>query len=525
MATPADVEKTGPTQDVSTASNHSQTAPDADHHSLTRPHSWKYRSFDIAGIRVPWYASPPIQLLVVSFVCFLCPGMFNALSGMGGGGQVDPSAANDANTALYSTFAVVGFFAGTFCNKLGIKFALSFGGIGYSVYVASFLCYNHTENYGFTIFAGALLGVCAGLLWTAQGAIMMSYPPEQSKGKYIGWFWMIFNLGAVIGSLIPLGQNINTTTNSVVSDGTYIGFLILTFLGALLAWCLVDAKSVVRDDGSRVILMKNPTWETEIVGLWETFRSDPYILALFPMFFASNWFYTYQFNNVNLAQFNTRTRALNNTLYYIMQIAGAFVFGYALDQPNIRRTVRAKAAWLALFVITFAVWGGGYAFQRGYTRAEVQAGSDTPDDPGDDYVKLDWTSSGYIGPMFLYMFYGFYDAAWQTCVYWFMGSLTNNSRKLANFAGFYKGIQSAGAAIIWQMDKQRIPFMNMFASCWALLSGSLLIALPVILWKVRDSVPLEDDLRFSDETVADVAPVAAGGKGLAAVKGAEESKV
>ena len=47
-----------------------------------------------------------------------------------------------------------------------------------------------------------MLGVCAGLLWTAQGAIMMSYPKESSKGKYISWFWMIFNLGAVVGSLV-----------------------------------------------------------------------------------------------------------------------------------------------------------------------------------------------------------------------------------------------------------------------------------------------------------------------------------
>ena len=48
-----------------------------------------------------------------------------------------------------------------------------------------------------------------------------------------------------------------------------------------------------------------------------------------------------------------------------------------------------------------------------------------------------------------FMFYGFFDAAWQTCVYWFMGALTNNGRKLANFAGFYKGIQSAGSAVTW----------------------------------------------------------------------------
>lgn len=87
-----------------------------------------------------------------------------------------------------------------------------------------------------------------------------------------------------------------------------------------------------------------------------------------------------------------------------------------------------------------------------------------------------------------------------------MGSLTNNGRKLANFAGFYKGIQSAGAAIIWALDNKGIPFMNVFASCWALLAGSLVIALPVILMKVQDTVPIEEDLKFSDETIADVAP-------------------
>jgi hypothetical protein len=89
-----------------------------------------------------------------------------------------------------------------------------------------------------------------------------------------------------------------------------------------------------------------------------------------------------------------------------------------------------------------------------------------------------------------------------------MGALTNNGRKLANFAGFYKGIQSAGAAIIWRLDSKGIPFMNEFASCWALLAGGLLFALPVILFKVKDTVSLEEDLKFSDEPVADVAPVA-----------------
>lgn len=290
-----------------------------------------------------------------------------------------------------------------------------------------------------------------------------------------------------------------------MSIGTYIGFLVLTFVGGILAWTLVDAKAVVRSDGSRVILMKHPTFKSELIGLYETLKTDPYVILLFPMFFASNWFYTYQFNGVNLPEFNTRTRALNNVLYWTMQIVGAWVFGNALDFNKFKRTTRAKLAWLSLFVLTFAIWGGGYAFQTTYTRAGYDAAVAAAKAKGEVYSGgLDWSESGYIGPMFLFMFYGFYDAAWQTAVYWFMGAITNNGRKLANFAGFYKGIQSAGAAIMWRMDGLGVDYMHMFASCWALLAGSLIIALPVMIMKIKDSVPIEEDLKFSDETVDDV---------------------
>jgi hypothetical protein len=86
----------------------------------------------------------------------------------------------------------------------------------------------------------------------------------------------------------------------------------------------------------------------------------------------------------------------------------------------------------------------------------------------------------------------------------FMGAITNNSRKLANFAGFYKGIQSAGAAIIWRLDGLGSPYMNLFSSCWVLLAGSLVIALPVMILKIKDTVPVEEDLKFTDETLEDV---------------------
>jgi MFS family permease len=172
---------------------------------IDRPAGWIYKGFKNPFSKSKeeiWYASPTVQLLMVSMVCFMCPGMFNALGGLGGGGQVDESAQTYANTALYGVFAVVGFFAGTIANVLGLRFTIGFGGLGYCLYTASFLAYNHIESLGFVVFAGAFLGLCAGLLWTAQGAVMMSYPTEDRKGRYISWFWIIFNMGGVIGSLV-----------------------------------------------------------------------------------------------------------------------------------------------------------------------------------------------------------------------------------------------------------------------------------------------------------------------------------
>lgn len=87
-----------------------------------------------------------------------------------------------------------------------------------------------------------------------------------------------------------------------------------------------------------------------------------------------------------------------------------------------------------------------------------------------------------------------------------MGCLTNNGRKLAVFAGFYKGIQSAGGAISPQLDAHKVSYMAEFAVNWGLLAGSLLIAAPVIWYKVKDTTDIDEDLKFSDETKADVLP-------------------
>lgn len=90
--------------------------------------------------------------------------------------------------------------------------------------------------------------------------------------------------------------------------------------------------------------------------------------------------------------------------------------------------------------------------------------------------------------------------------YRIMGALGNSGRKLANLAGFYKGLQSAGAAVMWSLDERKIPFMNEYASNFGLLCGSILIAAPVVFFKIKDSVPAEDELEGTGETLEDVLP-------------------
>lgn len=190
-----------------------------------------------------------------------------------------------------------------------------------------------------------------------------------------------------------------------------------------LALAICNADKIVRHDGSKVIIIKHPTWKSELLGLWEVLKSDYYIVALFPMFLASNWFYTYQFNvsdclgstcvrrnvlmaiqDFNLARFNLRTRSLNSLLYWFSQILGAWVWGTLMDMTFLSRRTRARAGLVGLFAITMGLWGGGYSFQTTYDRASAAVPSS----------KLDWTSDNYGGLCVLYIFYGIFDSVWQT---------------------------------------------------------------------------------------------------------------
>jgi Ion channel regulatory protein UNC-93 len=129
-------------------------------------------------------------------------------------------------------------------------------------------CCADTRNAAFVIASGAILGIGAAFLWIAQGDIMIAYPSEGQKGRAIGLFWVVFNLGGAVGGFMSFGLNFHSASGTV-SNGTCrflshslfrnpidkqnidVAFIAVMALGWLLGVLIVPPTKVIRPDGTR----------------------------------------------------------------------------------------------------------------------------------------------------------------------------------------------------------------------------------------------------------------------------------
>ncbi|KAL1924388.1 uncharacterized protein VTP21DRAFT_7423 [Calcarisporiella thermophila] len=426
-----------------------------------------------------WFCLPFVQVVLLSIITLCSPGMFNAINGMGGAGQLekDVEVVSKANAVLYALFAIVGLIAGGINNVLGPRATLFIGSTGYLLYVGALFAYNSTRSSAFMISAGAYLGICAALLWAAQGQIMMSYPDERNKGRYIGVFWMIFNFGAVIGALAVLAFNFKKESSGAVTNVTYIGIMLVISLGVVLTLVLVPPHRVRRRDGSTILLAKHPYWRDELVAITKL-MTNRRLLLLFPLFFTSNFFYSYQLH-INGFYFSVRTRALNNTFYWFAQIVGALAFGVFLDSGSLSRRRRAYFGLAFVGIAFSATWCAALFWQLTFSKGTKQP-------------EVDWESPHFAEKFFVYVLFGICDSVFQVYCYWLMGAMSNDSMELSRYAGFYKGIQSAGGAISWAIDASSISFLGELLLNWALLLFSLPMAF-LVCRSITDTNYTDDD--------------------------------
>lgn len=54
------------------------------------------------------------------------------------------------------------------------------------------------------------------------------------------------------------------------------------------------------------------------------------------------------------------------------------------------------------------------------------------------------------------------------------------------YVGFYKGIQSAGAAVAWQVDTYKVSFLTQLVTNWSLTTVSYPLLVVLVLLAVKD---------------------------------------
>jgi MFS family permease len=427
------------------------------------------------------------QVLVISVVCFCCPGFFNALSGLGGAGSMTPSTSAAANATLYFFFALFGYFGGAFYNLFGARTLMFAGGMTYAFYaMCAYLNGYHSGLNWLFIMSGGILGIGASFLWCAQGTLMLSYAPRERLGYYIATFWTIFNIGGFVGGMLQFGLNFNGSSGDA-SPASYFAFTGVMVAGAVVALLfLVPPSSVVKEDGTEVVIHppKSPKEEFKDVS---SVILDRNMLMLFLLFLGSNFFYTYVFNGVNGFIFNLRTRGLNSAIYWAAQMLGAIVIGKLLDNTKKSTKNRAMLGFIILAVFMNAVYAAGcyleYGFLEGYSKSNPM------------YTQIDFRDNNYAFPFILFVLYGIGDSMIQAYSYWIMGAIAGTDSNIcAKYTGFYKCVQSVGACVAFVLDIESfgIPYTFQFWCCWVIFVA----ALPTT-FLVAKSLPDMDDEKIA----------------------------
>jgi len=390
------------------------------------------------------------QTIVVGCLAFCGSGLFNALSGLGKAGSPSVVVGALAQGALYFTLAISSFFSGAVFNVAGPAPMFFVGGCAYAVY--SMCVYFSAQHVWLSPVGGFVLGIGAALFWTAQGALIMAYSTSESRGRLIGIFWAIFNFGGVLGGLMEAALNWTSEQNDGANPLSYFVMTGIMLLGPVLTVLLLaKPENVIRADGSPVVLTAAGTPKDELRAAVAALRY-PFVLLSLPFFFFSNWFYTYDFDGFNSAQFNVRTRGLNSALFWLAQMLAASILGDRLDSkaPLKRRATLGLFAVVASLVVSLgpAIWINFYIECHGHTG--WQHGWDKDAECKMDVVT-DFPTS--LFPVLVFILLGSADAMFQTYAYWLMSSAAGTSvRHAVMYSAIYKSAQSCGAGVAWLLD-------------------------------------------------------------------------
>lgn len=276
------------------------------------------------------------------------------MNSLGAGGEEKPYLVNTANALTFCLMVVSCFFSGVIVKRIGIKWSLIFGTVGYAPFAAGLYTNNRFGNTWFVLLGAALCGISAGVFWMAEAAIALSYPEPYNQGRFLG-FWLSFRVGGqILGGAINLGINVNNSAAGKVSYKVYIVFITLQALGPFAGLLLNKPSKVQRKDGVPVSLnVANSSWH-EIKAITKLFFTRNFLLII-PLIgqgvFTEAVMFTFQ-----SLWFSVRARALGSFLSGIVAIIAGNILGAYLDYNKLALKTRARGAFITILTLQGAWW-------------------------------------------------------------------------------------------------------------------------------------------------------------------------
>ncbi|KAF9872472.1 cytochrome c oxidase subunit 1 [Colletotrichum karsti] len=389
-----------------------------------------------------WYRTVFFQATVIGLCAFFAPGLYNAMQSTGAGGQQTPYLVMSANAVLGVMMVVTCSLGSVMANKIGLKNALIFGTTGYAIYSASLYTNNRYGTEWFVYVGSAACGITAGIFWAAEGAIMISYPEDEKRGRYLAYWLAYRNGGSIVGGAINLAFNSTGKTTGKLDWRTYVVFVALQCLGPFVALLLSPPEKVQRQDGKPVAKAERIPTVNELKAVAKILvRSD--FLLVFPFFFYATFLLSYAGSFLSL-YFSVRSRALASLVSALAQITANFFFGHFLDWTRFTINQRARFAYIGMMALFGGTWIWATIIQREY---------------GQQAPALDWSDSGFGRGWALYILLQVNFALAYNYGYWLAGYMARGPAEIIRFTSTVRAVEAAGGAVASGISSTRAPLL------------------------------------------------------------------
>lgn len=336
---------------------------------------------------------------------------------------------------------VTSYLTSSLINLVNVPIALAIGTSGYSIYAAGLYLSSKTDGAvtWLVLVGAAACGISAGFFWSTEGAVILSYPESDRKGRYISYWLMYRVMGQLVGGAINLGLNVNDSEAGSLAPNTFIVFVVLQCLAPFVALLLSKPHQVQRRDRTPVQMNLTGSIRSECIAVWRLITKRE-VLLLLPMIWQTTFSESLVFT-MNAEYFTVRSRALGSFLSAIVAVIGNYLLGFFLDWKKISINRRGKCAFLLVYVLQGAWWIYSLVILNNLHR----------NPPAEAF---DWSNQGPFArhfALFIVQILGFNMMYEYT--YWIMSALSpENSPELVRLASIVRGVESAGQALSYGVN-------------------------------------------------------------------------